>query len=102
MVDPRNTAEWRRNVALVLALSDLCHLCKHHGAKTGDHIVSVLDWPPGQPGLNDIANIAPAHGARGPFAPNRCQQCVALGRSGLCNQSRGSRSLTPQARSRDW
>lgn len=101
-VDPRNTAEWRHNVAEVLALSDLCHLCGHHGAKTGDHLISIRDWPPGVPGVNSVHNIAPAHGARGPFRANRCEECVALGRNGMCNQSRGSRSLTPQPRSRDW
>jgi len=97
MPDPRKTLEWRTNVAIVLALSDICHLCGHPGAKTGDHIITVHDWPPDRPGVNAITNIAPAHGARGPHPANRCPTCGQL-----CNQRRGTRSLAPQPRSRDW
>jgi hypothetical protein len=97
MGDPRKTDEWQTNVARVLAASDLCHLCGHHGAKTGDHIITVADWPPGLPGVNGIHNIAPAHGARGPHPANRCPECHRL-----CNQVRGTRALAAQRRSRDW
>lgn len=95
--DPRTTKEWIRNVAIVLANSDRCHLCGHLGAKTGDHIISVADWPPGLPGLNAITNIAPAHGTRGPWGANRCPTCRKL-----CNQVRGTKALASQPRSRDW
>jgi 5-methylcytosine-specific restriction endonuclease McrA len=97
--DPRNGHRYRAAVALVLANSDLCHLCGHHDARTVDHIISVEEWwrlHGTYDGVNDLSNLAPAHGMRR-AGPNRCATC---GR--LCNQNRGSRSLAPQPRSRDW
>lgn len=103
--DPRNTKAYRDTAAHILATSDLCHLCGHHGAHTADHIISIRQWLHTHgtlDGVNHPTNIAPAHGGGSPTAPNRCTQCVAAGHNGLCNQSRGARELTPQPRSRNW
>jgi hypothetical protein len=94
--DPRNGARYRRAVAECLAASDLCHLCGHPGARTADHLISVRDWPPGVPGVNDPANLIPAHGMKGRIR-NACPVCGLL-----CNQVRGARPLTTSPRSRDW
>lgn len=95
---------YRRNCARVLADSDLCHLCGHSGARTCDHIVTAKQWPRDPatgkhlPGLDDVANLAPAHGTMGSTgATNPCPQGC-----GLCNQRRGTRPLTPSPRSEDW
>lgn len=84
----------RTACAQVLATSDLCHICGHYGARTCDHIVPPKDWPRGPdgrhlPGLDDPANLAPAHGTIGNKATNRCHTCGKL-----CNQARGNRPLT--------
>jgi 5-methylcytosine-specific restriction endonuclease McrA len=97
MGDPRSTYQYRRNAALVLAATDRCHLCGHHGAHTIDHIISVSTWPPGMPGVNDLANLAPSHGTLRHGRLNRCPTCKRL-----CNQSRGNRTPVQQPRSRDW
>ena len=91
----------RTNCAKVLSTSDLCHLCGHPGARTCDHIITARDWPRGPdgkhlPGLNEVANLAPAHGTIGNRALNPCMQC---GR--LCNQSRGATPL-PAITRRPW
>jgi hypothetical protein len=91
----------RKNAAYVLSRSDLCHLCGHHGARTADHIISARDWPRGPdgrhlPGLDDVANLAPAHGTIGSTRLNRCPTC---GR--LCNQARGASPL-PTATRQPW
>lgn len=95
------TAAARRNGAAMLAVTDLCHLCHHHGAHTSDHIISARDWPRDPdgrhlPGLDDPDNLAPAHGTIGNHALNPCPVCGQL-----CNQSRGARTIT-SPRSRDW
>ena len=84
----------RKTKAIVLAASDICHLCGHPAALTVDHIISARDWPRDEygahlPGLDDLTNLAPAHGTRSPRAPdNPCPTCGVL-----CNQSRGARLL---------
>jgi len=85
-----------RNKAKVLAESDICHLCGHAGARTADHIISKKRWPPGVPGFDDVANLAPAHGTMGRDAVNPCPMGC-----GNCNQRRGTKPLVA-TRSRDW
>lgn len=102
--DPRGDYTYQCNVAAMLAVDNTCHLCGHDGARTGDHIISVREWLQlfgTYDGVNDPANLAPAHGTKGRDL-NPCPQCEALGRNPLCNQSRGARPLEPEARSRDW
>lgn len=108
----RNTVgrrEMDRNGRLVLAVSDLCGLCGHGGARTIDHVIPYSRWPRDPrtgrplPGLHNPANLVPAHGTIGNTGEvNRCPECVADGRSGLCNQAKGSRILVGNPRSRDW
>lgn len=91
----------RRNGKRVLAESDLCHLCGHGGARTSDHIITAKDWPRGLdgrhlPGLDDPANLAPAHGTIGNQALNPCPYGC-----GVCNQRRGGRPLPTLGR-RPW
>jgi len=98
--DPRNGHQWRKVCGLVLAHSDLCHLCRHHDAKTVDHIISVDEWLTRYgttEGVNHISNLAPAHGTRGPLPPNRCPTCKRL-----CNQAKGAGRAQPSPRSRRW
>lgn len=93
----------RAACAQVLAQSDLCHLCGHHGARTCDHIIPAALWPKGAdgkplPGLDAPANLAPAHGTIGNTGRvNRCPDC---GR--LCNQERGAKPLTDIQQRRPW
>lgn len=47
---------YRRNRALVLAKSRVCHLCGLDGADTVDHLVPYADG-----GTDDISNLKPAH-----------------------------------------
>jgi hypothetical protein len=99
MGDPRDGRAYKAAVHAMLATNDLCHLCGHHGAQTGDHITSIKDWIAlhgTAEGVNNPTNLAPAHGTRGRIL-NRCPTCGLL-----CNQSRGARSLTPSPRSRNW
>lgn len=85
------SAEYRRNRLVILSVSDICHLCGHGGARTADHIIAYSDWPPGLPGVDSTANLAPAHGSMGPARPpNRCPVCRQL-----CNQVRKDRRLRP-------
>lgn len=94
--DPRNTRAYRRNAATILANSDICWLCGHAGARTVDHVTRIRDWPPDLPGVNDLANLRPAHGA-GPRISNPCPTCRRM-----CNQEREHHNITPQRRSRIW
>lgn len=47
---------YRRNRAIVLAKSDVCHLCGKPGADTADHVV-----PYAYGGTDDVSNLRPAH-----------------------------------------
>jgi hypothetical protein len=94
--DPRDGQRYRTTAAQILAESDRCWLCGHGGARTIDHIVTVKNWLAQfgtYEGVNHLTNLAPAHGA----PHNPCPTCAQH-----CNQLRGSRSLAPQPRSRDW
>ncbi len=102
---------YRRNRELVLANSDLCGLCGHHGSRTADHKIPDRLWPRGPdgkrlPGFNDIGNLQPAHGTMGAgrnVVQNRCPVCKQL-----CNQSkgdgrsRGGRRRAARPSTRDW
>lgn len=59
---------YRRNRAIILAKSDICHLCGLPGADTADHVIPYADG-----GTDDIGNLRPAH-----------EQC---------NKSRGRKSI---------
>lgn len=94
------SAEHRRNRLILLATSDLCHLCGHRGAKTADHIITPADWLRrygSLAGVDSLGNLAPAHGnlGNGPIH-NRCTTCGQV-----CNQVRGNRVIVP-VRSRVW
>ena len=55
--DPRtSTAEWRNLRRLVLAASDICHVCGKPGATQVDHVTPLAEG--GSPGLD---NLAPIH-----------------------------------------
>ena len=90
-------AVYRRNRALLLALTDVCGICGHPGSMTADHIIPPARWPRGVTGLDDITNLRPAHGTMGRTGPHN--PCPTCGR--LCNQSRGNRA-TRRPSSRDW
>jgi hypothetical protein len=106
--------EFQQNRLIVLAVSDVCVLCGHAGARTVDHIIPKPAWPRDQrgrmvPGFDGLPNLQPAHGSMGSDATrkqphNRCYQCDPV-RGRLCNQSKGDgvrpRPL-PVIRSRDW
>lgn len=93
----RRTSTWPReyakNRARLLANTDVCGLCGHHGAKTADHIVSWRNWPRDPdgrmfPGFNSLGNLQAAHGTMGAGRDkihNRCPVC-----NRLCNQSKGA------------
>jgi hypothetical protein len=98
--DPRNGAAYRRTCQLILATTDQCHLCGHHGAKTIDHKISRKQWLTTHGtyhGYNHPNNLAPAHGTRGPHQPNPCPVCGLL-----CNQTKGDNPPPTQPRSRNW
>jgi hypothetical protein len=107
-----NRDRYNANRAAVLRESDVCGICGHPGAATADHIVPAKLWPrdlTGRhlPGLDDVTNLQPAHGTMGPGrrVQNRCEHPDCRqpdGRGRLCNQSKNSRQLTGNPRSRDW
>lgn len=109
MTGSGRSGSWRfqQNRRLVLAASDTCALCGHHGARTVDHVISKPDWPrlPGgklAPGFDDLVNLQPAHGSMGSNATrrepdNRCGICGKL-----CNQAKGAGHRPPSVRSRVW
>jgi hypothetical protein len=93
---------YHRNLKAVLAESDLCGICGHPGAHTGDHIIPVRQWPRDDrgkllPGVDSKENLMPAHGTMRPGHLNPCPVCHRL-----CNQSKGGRRRTATPRSRDW
>ena len=96
-------AVYRRNRATLLAMTTLCGICGHGGARTADHIVSAKTWPKNPltgrplPGLDELSNLRPAHGTMGGRQPDN--PCPVCGR--LCNQSRGA-AQTRRPSSRDW
>jgi hypothetical protein len=95
--------EYAKNRAKLLAMSDLCGLCLHGGAKTADHIISWRLWPRDHdgrllPGFNSLGNLQPAHGTMGAGLDKVQNRCPTCGR--LCNQSKGAgnfprRAVTP-------
>lgn len=104
--DPRNGAAYRRLCKELLSGpgGDLCGLCGHRGAATVDHIVPRNEWWlrfHTWQGFNHPANLQPAHGTKG-RVNNRCAECVLAGKSGMCNQSRGAKTIGPGRRSRAW
>lgn len=89
------TWRFQKNRPIVLATSDRCGLCGHHGARTVDHIIAKPDWPrdlTGKmwPGFDDLRNLQPAHGTMGSNATRKQPDnpCPVCGR--LCNQRKGS------------
>jgi 5-methylcytosine-specific restriction endonuclease McrA len=74
--------------AQILAESDVCILCGHHGADAIDHIIPVAKG-----GTEERDNKAPIHGVTG---------CPTCGRK--CNSEKGDRLLgeVRLATSRDW
>lgn len=95
-------SRYRHNRAILLALDDVCGICGHPGARTADHIIQPKLWarlfPDNPRGVDDLANLRPAHGTMAPGQPpNPCPTC---GR--LCNQSRGSTLPVARPQSRRW
>lgn len=98
-------AVYRRNRALLLVGNDVCGICGHGGSMTADHIIPAKLWPRDasgkmMPGLDDLANLRPAHGTMGAgraVAHNRCPTCHRL-----CNQSRGAGPRPPRPQTRRW
>lgn len=95
------TGDWvyRKNRAQILAASDLCWICGHHGARTCDHIIPPKLWPPGVPGVHGLGNLAPAHGTMGAGKAKVHNPCPTCGR--MCNQSKGDR-VASRPQSRNW
>jgi hypothetical protein len=105
------TWEFQQNRQLILAASDVCGLCGHHGARTVDHIIPKPQWPrlaDGRtlaPGFDGLRNLQPAHGSMGSDRTRKVQHnwCFACdpvnGR--LCNQSKGGGQARVRT-SRNW
>lgn len=70
--------QYQTNRATLLAISDLCWLCGHHGADQADHVIPIADG-----GTSDITNLRPSHGTR------PCPTCGIR-----CNQHRGTTPVT--------
>ena len=93
--DPRNGHRYRTTVATMLANNDMCWLCRHPGARTADHVISVKAWLRlfgSYAGVNDPANLRPAHGTNNP-----CPVCDKL-----CNQVKGAGTADQEPHSREW
>ena len=77
------SGRYRRMAALILATSDLCHLCSHPGADSIDHLYP-LSWQ--VPGIDpyDIRYWRPAHNNK------PCETCGKR-----CNNVKGNRSIAP-------
>ena len=88
------SAEYKHNRPIVLAASDLCHLCGHRGARTVDHIKAPAEWLRlyrTLVGVDGLANLAPAHGTMGAGKTRLHNRCTVCRR--LCNQVRRNRPL---------
>lgn len=100
------TREYRRNIRAVLRESDVCGICGHGGARTGDHIIPAKAWPRDPatgkhlPGLDDVANLQPAHGSGGSRATGWDNPCPVCHKR--CNQNKNGKQLTGNPRSQDW
>lgn len=90
----------------MLAESDVCGICGHHGAKTIDHIITLANWPKDPatgrllPGHDAVENLQPAHGTMGAGRTRLHNPCGICGR--LCNQSRGGDIIRATPHSRAW
>ena len=98
-------ARYRRNRAILLASDDLCRICGHPESRTADHIIAAKFWPRGAngkplPGLDELANLQPAHGTMGSGADCVHNPCPTCGR--LCNQSKGARRTAGRPQTRKW
>lgn len=75
---------------------DICHICGHPGSTVADHLIPKKDRPDL---IADPNNMRPAHGVKNQRGPGglpfdaRCQQCLAEGRKGTCNGSRGTKTV---------
>lgn len=91
-----DSATFRRNRIIVLALSDICWLCLHPGAGQVDHVV-----PRRAGGGDDVGNLKPAHGHDDRMGTSgidyRCPTCGLA-----CNQSRRTKPGPVPYRSRNW
>ena len=84
----RSGRPWRRIRAQLLATTDVCWLCGHHGSQSIDHVIPLSKG--GHP--TSLDNLRPAHGVEG---------CPTCGRK--CNSARGNRMPTPASNpSRNW
>lgn len=73
----RYADQWRRDVRAMWGT--VCHLCKHEGARTADHLIPLSVWP-NQPYAPELSRTA--HGVEG------CATCGIK-----CNSSRGNKAL---------
>lgn len=89
---PPRRAAGHRWEAVVRAVVDrdggLCWVCKHGGARHGDHVIPVTERPDL---MLEMSNVRAVHGAPG----NPCAACTAAcgGRKVHCNQLKGMGSL---------
>lgn len=74
----------------------VCHLCGHPGATEADHVIPLSVRPDLRADSN---NLRPAHGGKRQLGPGgvyidaRCQTCLAEGKPGTCNQTRGAKPI---------
>lgn len=79
-------ARQQRN-ARILAASNVCHICGHHGADAVDHVKAIA-----RGGTDDPTNLRPAH------HDTPCPDC---GRR--CNREKADKEYAPIVRtSRAW
>jgi hypothetical protein len=89
----------RTNIRTMLATTDLCWLCHHGGARTGDHIITAPNWLTlhgTMDGYDNPDNLAPAHGTGGNRQTGWTNPCPVCGQ--LCNQARGAKPIAPLGR----
>ena len=85
----------RTNIRAMLATSDLCWICHHPGARTGDHIIAGPQWLAlhgTMHGYDDPTNLAPAHGTGGNHQTGWDNPCPTCGQR--CNQVKRDRPIT--------